>query len=404
MKKLWLWVLAASASVVLIVSGSPALAVDLRPEDGFDVSYPQCGRTLPAAGAFSIIGVDGGRAFAARNTTCLNSQLSWAKNAGSEIQLYANTGNPGGPWIWDTTVSPRQKLTISKWPSRVYGTNSTKPLVCTAAAPDTYNCAYDYGYRAAYESFQRAKAAFAAVGIPYTPDRVNWWLDIEWGMVNGVTEGNTWRGHDDGYIHPNDSRLTMSQKNLRNIYALRGMHDYLVDKARVKQLGFYSSPTAWSTVVAGTTIFADHPFWYPIGPASNADAVAKCTDWTRNVTGAGQPVMVQYVDTDLDLDMSVRCDPATVVSYAGALTLNHGAKFTLKAKLMPGPNGTVPLHGQQIKFDYRGRTYTTRTDKYGYARVYNMIAPATAGTTTVTVRFLGNSYAASSTSVDLSIQ
>ena len=303
MKKLWLWTFAAFASVAVIFSGTPALAVDLRPEDGFDVSYPQCGRTLPTPGAFSIIGVDDGRAFAARDESCLESQLTWAKQGGREIQLYANTGNPGGPWIWDTTVSPRQQLAISNWPSRVAGTNSTKPYPCTSSSPDTYYCAYDYGYRAAYESFQRAKAAFAAAGVGYSPASVNWWLDIEWGIVDGVTEGNTWRGHDDGYIHPNDSKMTMAQKNGRNLWALKGMHDYFVSTARVKQLGFYSSPTAWNTIAASNKrAFADHPFWYPIGPATNEDAVAKCEAWVLNVTGAGQPVMVQYVDTDLNLD------------------------------------------------------------------------------------------------------
>lgn len=404
MKKLWLWIFAACASVAVIFAGTPALAVDLRPEDGFDVSYPQCGRTLPTPGAFSIIGVDDGRAFAARDESCLENQLTWAKQGGREIQLYANTGNPGGPWIWDTTVSPRQQLAISNWPSRVSGTNSTKPYPCTSSSPDTYYCAYDYGYRAAYESFQRAKAAFAAAGVGYSPASVNWWLDIEWGIVDGVTEGNTWRGHDDGYIHPNDSKMTMAQKNGRNLWALKGMHDYFVSTARVKQLGFYSSPTAWNTIAASNTrAFADHPFWYPIGPATNEEAVAKCEAWVLNVTGAGQPAMVQYVDTDLNLDMSVRCDPQSVISYRGVRTVTHGAKFTLTAKLMSATSD-VALHGQRVQFSYRGQNYVTRTDQYGYARVKGMVAPTTPGTVAVTVSYATNSYLSSSQSVSITVQ
>jgi hypothetical protein len=65
---------------------------------GADVSYPQCGGPLPTEHAFSIVGVNGGRA--TTTNPCLATQLAWAAEASGgtvhdDIQLYVNTGNPG---------------------------------------------------------------------------------------------------------------------------------------------------------------------------------------------------------------------------------------------------------------------------------------------------------------------
>ena len=66
---------------------------------GYDVSYPQCGTTLPRDRAFGIIGVNGG--LATRANPCLTQQLSWAWGSSGSVllqpkaQVYLNTANPG---------------------------------------------------------------------------------------------------------------------------------------------------------------------------------------------------------------------------------------------------------------------------------------------------------------------
>jgi hypothetical protein len=68
---------------------------------GNDVSYPQCGRSLPSGQAF---GVNDGLA----NTTnpCLAKEITWAqKSTGTTSQppasLYVNTANPGNLGVAD---------------------------------------------------------------------------------------------------------------------------------------------------------------------------------------------------------------------------------------------------------------------------------------------------------------
>lgn len=73
---------------------------------GFDVSYPQCGSTLPTPTAFAIVGVNGGLANDPNN--CLgpdpsytDSELYWAESTAvggtsqPNTSLYVNTGDPG---------------------------------------------------------------------------------------------------------------------------------------------------------------------------------------------------------------------------------------------------------------------------------------------------------------------
>src|SRR5665213_2013644 len=73
----------------------PSPTVELK---GYDVSYPQCGKTLPTDLYFGIVGVNGGNAATANS--CLADQLVWASKAKtgsnqSKNQVYVNTANPG---------------------------------------------------------------------------------------------------------------------------------------------------------------------------------------------------------------------------------------------------------------------------------------------------------------------
>lgn len=59
---------------------------------GYDVSHPQCGRTLPSDGGFAIVGVTGGRPMSSNR--CAGIQLRWAANKQGRA-VYVNTGYPG---------------------------------------------------------------------------------------------------------------------------------------------------------------------------------------------------------------------------------------------------------------------------------------------------------------------
>src|SRR5687768_13267508 len=91
-----------TVTIMLALTGSAAAAPKPGPAAtpvGNDISWPQCGRTLPTTHAFGIVGVNGGLA----NTTngCLATQLTWAHQAKGgtaqiKAQVYVNTANPGG--------------------------------------------------------------------------------------------------------------------------------------------------------------------------------------------------------------------------------------------------------------------------------------------------------------------
>lgn len=99
-------ILAAAASFALMLAGTPAQAAGAA-GPGNDVSWPQCGKTLPRGQTFAVVGVNNGLA----NTTnpCLATQLSWAGTSTGGtgqplVALYVNTANPGtsGSW-WPTS-------------------------------------------------------------------------------------------------------------------------------------------------------------------------------------------------------------------------------------------------------------------------------------------------------------
>jgi hypothetical protein len=154
------WMIRTLATVVIattaILVATPASAA-ITSTDGFDVSWAQCGQTLPTPGAFSIIDVDGGRPFAANS--CLVSQVNWAKAGGRRIELYANTANPGGPTLTRHVEgsASTSNYNFTNWPSNPSAYNSsTNPRPCaedlstpSVFEADTVDCAYDFGYQGA---------------------------------------------------------------------------------------------------------------------------------------------------------------------------------------------------------------------------------------------------------------
>jgi hypothetical protein len=243
--------------------GSDARQKPSPPLIGYDISYPQCGGPYPANPAFGIVGVNRGIVFS--GNPCLGagasgqSQLAWA---GKDAQLYANTGNPG-PQL------------SSHWPS-----GQTSPRACATAAnpdPDTADCAYDYGWNAAADSYARAVAGYVSLGwadagATRTPVDNHWWLDVE--------TANSWR---------DDTSL--------NVAALQGAVDYL-NSVGAASVGIYSSPGMWSRVVGGSTAFTSLPSWVA-GASTVKGARSGCGG--PGLTG-GPIQLTQYLSSGFDAD------------------------------------------------------------------------------------------------------
>ncbi len=258
-----LTVTAAPASAMSPARGDMVGAAEAKPPApgggnpkarGYDISYPQCGGAYPTNVAFAIVGVNGGRVFSAN--PCLADQLRWGGDAAAEV--YINTGNPG-------------PAMSSFWPI-----GQTTPRVCSAANPDTADCAYDYGWNAAQDSYQTLEAAYAVRRISANPNATAWWLDVE--------TSNSWR-----------------ENVALNVAALQGEVDYLRSRG-VTKLGFYSTTVQWGEITGGTTTFSTDPSW---GAGAPNESVAKrhCTS-TAGFTG-GRLAMVQYIYNGFDAN--VRC-------------------------------------------------------------------------------------------------
>jgi hypothetical protein len=236
------------------------------PNVGYDISYPQCGGPFPTNAAFGIVGVNRGIVFSPN--PCLGtgngpSELAWA--GGLAAQLYANTGNPG-------------PALSTHWPN-----GQTSPRECnTAASPgaDTANCAYDYGWNAAADSYQTAVRAYISLGLApagatSTPTENVWWLDVE--------TSNSWR-----------TNVAL------NVAALQGAVAYL-QSAGVTEIGFYSTQQQWNQITGGSLAFDVHPSWLA-GATTSRQARDNCgrTPFTGDVV-----VLTQYFAKGFDANL--RC-------------------------------------------------------------------------------------------------
>jgi hypothetical protein len=244
---------------------------------GYDISYPQCNSSFPSTPAFGIVGVTGGKPFSAN--PCLGtgdgpSQLAWA---GNNAQLYANTADPG-------------PALSSHWPN-----GQTSPQQCnTASNPgsDTAECAYDYGWNAATDSYQDAVNAYislgwASPGSSRTPVANVWWLDVE--SANSWTSNTTF-----------------------NTDELQGEVDYL-KSVGAASVGFYGTPSDWQAITGGTSSFAAYKSWIP-GATTLSQAQSNCTG--GGITGGGV-ALTQYPSSGFDADYQCGA-PAQSLSFATA--------------------------------------------------------------------------------------
>lgn len=286
----------AASGLAIAVSGAAASSTV-----GYDISYPQCSSSFPASPAFGIVGANDGKPYSAN--PCLgtgdgSSELQWA---GMSAELYANTANPG------PTLS-------THWPN-----GQTSPEQCnTASYPgsDTAQCAYDYGWNAAADSYQDAVSAYISLGwaqpgATRTPVANRWWLDVE--------AGNSW-----------------TSNTAFNVDVLQGEVDYL-SSVGAGSIGFYSSSSDWQTITGGTTSFAAYQSWMP-GASTLSQAQASCTG--GGVTGGGV-ALAQYPYNGFDADY--RCAaPAPSLSFATApQTLTAGSSSGPMSVALPQASSSV---------------------------------------------------------------
>ncbi len=257
---------------------------------GADVSYPQCGTTLPATPAFGIVGVTGG--LANDLNPCLGpsssypsysqSELYWAvaSSTGGTSQphasLYVNSADPGN--VSNGTV-------ITDWPTS--SSSNTDPYgLCTtvtvtlSGSTDTVGansdaCAWQYGDNKATQDVSWLEAAAAAIDTQSAPVTVSatassypWWLDVE--------TTNTWQ-----------SDTTM------NVADLQGMIAGL-QAAGVTTVGAYSTSSQWDAITGGTSATSGSlyqiPNWIP-GARTLSGAQANCTQ--TSFTG-GRVTLTQW--------------------------------------------------------------------------------------------------------------
>jgi hypothetical protein len=262
---------AAVLSVALFAHAASAGA-DEPSGMGYDVNFPQCGGGLPSAPGFGIVGVNGGRVFTAN--PCLETQLVWARNTGyGSPAFYANTGNPGPAYT-------------PFWP-----TGQTNPRVCDAGMPNSSNCAFDYGWNGAKDSFSNAVRAIAHVdGVDEaTAQRraaqAKWWLDLE--ILN------SWQTLEAAYGPSRASKWN-------DVYALTGSVRALWD-AGVTFVGIYSTQFQWDAITGGSDYtqdwFSANPVW--LAGYSEASAPSGCN--SASFTGGGV-VMTQFPLDGFDAD------------------------------------------------------------------------------------------------------
>jgi hypothetical protein len=259
-------VLVASVALVAALTatgGTAAFAdapVTTTTATGHDVSYPQCGKPLPAAGDIAVVGVNAGTG--TTTNPCLASQLAWGDRVQADgrtvrADVYVNTANPGhlGDW-WPSADLTRAGVPVSNPQGRCAGAEDPA-------------CSYVYGYSVGTEDV-------SARGVTAAADRT-WWLDVE--------TVNSW-----------------SWDRQANLAAVEGMAAAI--RAAGGDIGVYSTQRQWKLLVGDATpsvTLAGAPSWIA-GATSRAGALANCS--AGSLTPAGRVRMVQWVEPGLDHDIA----------------------------------------------------------------------------------------------------
>lgn len=267
-----------------------------NPPSGNDVSYPQCGSSLPSSPAFAIVGVNGGLAndlnscFGPSGTyqNYTQSELYWATSSATgttaqpKVGLYVNTADPGNSY---------NGTPIADWPttssgSDPYGSCSTTTLVTSSGTftvgANSQACAWQYGYNMASQDMTWLVDAANAINaqetkFPVSSDatQYTWWLDVE--------TANSWQSGSSG--------------QLMNAADLRGMHDAIDSAPIATSVGIYSTSSQWSSITGGQFPLS-LPDWIP-GARTESGAISNCS----LAAFSGGPVAItQWTSHSLDSD------------------------------------------------------------------------------------------------------
>jgi hypothetical protein len=236
---------------------------------GYDISYPQCGRTYPGGQAFGIVGVNGGLANDANR--CMGSEIAWAKASPglnfppqAPVSLYINTADPG--------PAPG----VSDWPS------SGSDQYGTCHGGWSKACAYLYGERRATYSYNLVSAKHEELA-----SEVPWWLDVE--------TSNTW--------------ATSSTRGYRglNIAAIEGFIGGLTSQGAAAPVGIYSIASQWKAITGLTSRTTRSAFGYsPPAWSAGAQTLKQAHSICASTAFTGKrPALAQYSSGGYDADL--RC-------------------------------------------------------------------------------------------------
>lgn len=260
-------VLAIGVTLLASVPAWAAKPAAKAPTTGIDVSYPQCGSTLPTDEAFAIVGVNGG--VANDYNSCLGSEFSYAQTlAGTSGQVaaqpYLNTGDPGD--------------TVADWPSPSqlgdFNSQTTPDGSCdyvsgsTTTGANSTACAYIYGYD-------------MIAGITYSTGVIDGDLSTFSGATGKKLYGfPTWLD-----VETANSWQTGTTGLAMNVADLQGMVaaiDTAATDAGVsaKEVGIYSTSYQWNQITGTPSSTAagnlwQLPDWIP-GARSAGGAASNC--------------------------------------------------------------------------------------------------------------------------------
>jgi hypothetical protein len=230
----------ALVTALTVIGVAPARAASGY---GYDVSYPQCGKTLPSPASFVVVGVNGGIPF--KDNRCLGEQFRWVRRVKADYGFYVNSSNPGA--------------THDEW-------GKPGEMQCGGASAE-WGCAYNFGEAAARNAYDyAARVTKATYGHRF-------WVDVE--------TANTWSKTD----------------TAANVAVIQGMVDYLTARSG-RIAGIYATPNHWKKITSNAQA-TGVPNWHAAAKNRTA-AAAKCAEG-GSLTG-GPLLIVQFVVKGLDHD------------------------------------------------------------------------------------------------------